>query len=298
MTGSNDRLGVVIVHYGPQEPTYRCLRSIMADATTATRVVVLDNGPVRQGRRRGWTFPENLEASVLACPYNPGFGGAANLGVEALNRLGPLNKLVILNNDVEILPGFLAAAAGALDLEGVGAAGGPIRLVRPSGDFWYAGGHFRRLTGTVTQSHSPADARRARDVGFVPGTAMAVSREAWENVGGFDPRFFLYHEDLDLCLRLRRAGWRLRFVPEMVAVHHLGGATGSNRLSALYLEEMAATRFRPHPSRLYRLYLALLHTPYVLMRALKLMTGSHGGGAARARALLAGHRRALRRLFD
>jgi len=298
MTTGEGRLGVVIVHYGRPDPTFRCLRSIVHDGAVSPPIVVVDNGPPERTESLGaaseaWLSLSDLE--ILSCPDNPGYGGGANRGVEALLHREGLSGWVILNHDVEIVPGFLTAAARSLADPGVGAVGGPLRSGHRGGPLWYAGGGFRYLTGTVTQSRSEEDAGRPRDVGFIPGTAIAVARQAWQDVGGFDPAFFLYHEDLDLCLRLRRRGWRLRFEPAMAAVHHLGGATGSRDRSALYLEEMAATRLRPHRSRLYRLYLATLHTPYVLLRALKLAIEDRG--RVRARALLAGHRRALAGLF-
>jgi len=295
-------LGIVVVHFGDDEPTWRCLRSIASDSSLAERrIVVVDNsaavrGPISVDAVGRAARP--LEVGIVSAPDNPGFGGGANRGVEWLVGGSECRALVVLNHDVELLPGFLDAADRALVREAVGAAGGPVLLDRADGPLWYAGGRFRKLTGTVVQNRSPEDARRARNVGFIPGAAIAVSRRAWEDVGGFDPELFLYHEDLDLCLRLRCAGWRLWFEPGMRAVHHLGTATGSGRRSALYLEQMAATRLHPHRSRLYRLYLATLHTPYVLFKALGLMLGDRQGGVARARALLAGHRRALTHLFD
>ncbi|MDY7091441.1 MAG: glycosyltransferase family 2 protein [Acidobacteriota bacterium] len=240
---------------------------------------------------------------------------------------------LVLNHDLRILPGYLDAALAVIHTEGacaqpgrpaVGAAAGPIYLDQTpleqtapddtapdgtaldhaasspaaSGDsapgrLWYAGGHLRRLTGTVYQSRSPDDARRARDVGFLPGAALVLRPEAWHAVGGFDPSFFLYHEDVDLCQRLARAGWRLRFEPQLRAVHSLGRATGSAEASPFYLEHLTATRLRPYPSRLYRAYLALLHSGWVALRVLRFLLPGRAAGRRRARALLRGHRRAL-----
>lgn len=297
MPHGDEALGVVVVHFGAVETTRRCVESVLEDRSTTRRaLVVVDNSSGTPDSLARVDLPPGV--TVIAAPDNPGYGEAANRGVEALAReIGRVRGWVVLNHDVTLAPGFLDAVRRAFD-GSVGAVGGPIRLGEAEGPLWYAGGRFRRLTGTVRQSRSPDDARRPRDVGFIPGTAIAVSRRAWEEVGGFDPGFFLYHEDLDLCLRLRRAGWRLRFEPGMAVVHHLGEATGSGERSALYLEEIAATRLRPHRSRLYRLYLAALHTPYVLLRCLRIVLGDRVRGAARARALLRGHRRALGHLFD
>ena len=279
------RAAIVVVHYGGAGPTHSCLRALAADGSQVDReVMVVDNSGDLDAAGLGG-------ARILRCVDNPGFGAGANRGIEALGA-GPWDVLVILNNDVEIAPGFLAAAAAVTARPGVGAAGGPLHLGDGRKALWYAGGRVCFLTGTVVQSHSRRAAGRARPAGFIPGAAMAIAPSAWQRVGGFDPAFFLYNEDLDLCLRLRRAGYALRFVPEMAAVHRVGTATGSGARSALYLENMAATRLLPFRPLALRVYLACLHTGYVALRAAWHAAHGHGGRAA-AGALLRGHRRAL-----
>ncbi|MCB1055857.1 MAG: glycosyltransferase family 2 protein [Acidobacteria bacterium] len=283
---------VVVVHHGDPAPTFAAIDAVLADTSSSQRrLVVVDNS--------GTLDPSRLPRGVLylACPDNPGFGAAVHRGLELLAGHGPI---LALNHDVRVEPGFLDASVAALEAPDptgrggrVGAAAGPLYLDRPGGRLWYAGGRVRWLTGTVVQNRDPGAAGRERDVGFLPGAALVVAAEAWGSVGGFDPSIFLYHEDVDLSLRLRRAGWRLRFEPAMVAVHPVGAATGSGEASPFYLEELTATRLRPFRSPLHRLYLAVLHTGWVALRALRYTLRRAPGDAVRVRALLRGHRRAL-----
>lgn len=292
-------VGIVIVHFGDAKPTLRCLRSIENDPSEVERSVVLvDNSPDHPGGLDSADVPPKVH--YLACPDNPGFGEGANRGVELLNRSGESKSwgcYLILNHDVELLPGYLDEVVRALSDAGVGAAGGPLYRDHSRESLWYAGGEFRVLTGTVRHSESIEDAERVREVNFLTGAALAVSKRAWDAVGGFDPRFFLYHEDLDLSLRLRRAGWCLWFEPRMKAVHHVGEATGSDEISPFFLEHLLATRLRPHPSFLYRVYLAGLHTPYAMWQALRVLLSEGRRGRPKARAILRGQRRALRDVF-
>jgi N-acetylglucosaminyl-diphospho-decaprenol L-rhamnosyltransferase len=278
-------VGVVVVHFGDPAPTATCVRTLREDASScARRIVVVDNS----GTLSADALPG---AEVLNAGGNLGFGAGANFGVRHLGA-GPWEALVIFNHDVEVADGYLDAACEALAEDGVGAAAGPLYLDRPGGALWYAGGSVCFLTGTVRQSTSGALARRPRTVGFFPGAALAIRQQAWDDVGGFDPGYFLYNEDVDLCLRLRRRGYRLCFAPRMVAVHQLGAVTGSAGRSPFYLGLMAETRLRPFRPLLYRFYLAGLHSGYVLLRSLWLLAAG-GAGREAARALLRGHAKAL-----
>ena len=284
-------IGVVLVHYGEPQATLRCLASVLQDPSRARRrVVIVDNSANLD--------PEELPSGValLSCPDNPGFGRGANRGAGALlaDLANDLDGLVVLNHDVILADGFLDASVAALRVGGTGAAGGPIFMDRIGGDLWSAGGGLNLLTGTVRQSRSRSRALRRRTVTFLPGAALALTVEAWKEVGGFSRRYFLYNEDLDLCLRLRRAGWRLLYDPDMACVHELGRATGSADRSPLYLEHLTATRLKPFSNPLYRFYLAVLHSAYVATRALCLVVRFGFGAGPRARALLRGHGRALR----
>lgn len=280
--------GVVIVHFGPPGPTLASVRSVLAEpGAGARRLVVVDNSANLGGSA--------LPAGVLHLvrPDNPGFGTGANLGVRELARITALSGILVLNGDIELLPGFFAAAEEAL-ASGCHACGGPLFLDSAAGPLWYAGGTIRAWSGTVSQQRSLAAATARREVGFIPGAALAVTGEAWSAIGGFDEAFFLYNEDVDLCLRLRRAGFRLCFVPGMQAIHHLGAATGSRGLSPLYLEHLTRTRLLPYRSRAHRLWLAGLHTGWVLCRAAALLVRRQRGTGPAVRALLAGHGAALR----
>jgi GT2 family glycosyltransferase len=284
--------GVVIVHFGDPEPTLRCMASVAGDGSRIERrVVVVDNS----GNMDPGVF--GTDECLLTRPDNPGFGAAANLGLDAVDQDRRCSFYVVLNNDAMLSSGFIDAAAGALEV-GVGAVGGPIRDPGDPSQLWYAGGRINFLTGTALQRRSAAAALHRREVGFIPGTAVAIAPQAWREVGGFDTRFFLYNEDIDLCLRLRRAGWRLLFEPRMVCSHALGGATGSADRSPLYLENITRTRLLPFRSRLYRVYLGGIHTLYNSLRVIGLSARRFSNCGPYVTAVVRGHLAALRGLFS
>jgi GT2 family glycosyltransferase len=161
---------------------------------------------------------------VLRLDENAGFAGGNNAGALAA---AASDYLVFLNNDTEVQQGWLAALTGALDAD-PGAALATSHVVRlddPSvvdsaGDgYLRAGGAYKRWHG---QCRPPGDA--VEDVFGACGAAFAIRRRVFERLGGFDERFFMVYEDVDLSYRARLAGGRCVYVPGAV-VRHAGSAS-------------------------------------------------------------------------
>jgi N-acetylglucosaminyl-diphospho-decaprenol L-rhamnosyltransferase len=206
------------------------------------RVVVVDHGDGRAAR-----VASAAGATVVEDPSNPGFGAGQNRGVALTSS----PCILLCNPDAEIDPGAVRAGAALLEarprvaaVQGVvvnrstgapersaGVEVGPVHLVgRAVGARRLL--RNRRVAALAGRSRTLRDhAERVPDgpteVDALAATAVLVRRAAFDSVGGFDPSYFLYGEDLDLCRRLRRAGWALVTVPDVWATHTGGGSAGS-----------------------------------------------------------------------
>jgi GT2 family glycosyltransferase len=161
---------------------------------------------------------------VIRNGFNAGFGAAANQGAA----IGDGELILFLNPDAVILPADLELLVKALDADPRLAAVGP-RLVYPDGSeqtpwwpFSSPAGTWREALGLHRVGRRPC---AGEDEGFIVGACLLVRRAAFEALGGFDSRFWLYGEEADLCRRLWNAGWRVGLVPE-AAANHIGGASG------------------------------------------------------------------------
>lgn len=250
MTG----IAVVVVNFNTRELLRSCLASVLGEEPS--EVVVVDNGSADDSRslvRNG--FPGVL---LLEGHGNHGFGAAANQGIAACRA----PYVLLLNADTRVEPGALRELAGELDRHPRAGVVGP-RLLTPDGRpqsswfpeptpfNWLALNTYLNRLVRVT----PGLERRFRPVwssnlppGTVPwlkGAALALRREAFQSVGGFDTSFFLYAEDIDLCFRLRQAGWEVRFTPAARVVHVEGASTGQDRARSM-------ARFYDSLARFYR----------------------------------------------
>jgi N-acetylglucosaminyl-diphospho-decaprenol L-rhamnosyltransferase len=203
---------VVIPTWRARDMLERCLRALGADPSDK-RVIVVDNasgdGTAELVRER---FPEVL---LVELPANVGFGRAVNAGVRA----GDGDAIVLINNDVLVEPGFVAAITAPLAGDRVGMAAG-LTTIPGSGAVDAFGIELDRGLAAYNRGRHAAPGRLA----MPSGGAAAYRRAAWEEVGGFDEALFAYGEDVDLGLRMRARGWTAAEAPDARGVH-LGGAT-------------------------------------------------------------------------
>jgi GT2 family glycosyltransferase len=209
-------VSVVVVNWNAGPALARCLASLAADAATGTEVVVVDNASTdgsadAAAREHGW-------ARLVPSPANVGFARGANAGAAAARG----DVLVFLNPDAVVEPGAIATLVDALQATpATGIAGGGLA---DEAGVWQPGtarfGVLPHLLLDTTVGRLPLRRRGAAHVvDWVYGTFMAVRRDTFESLGGFDGAYFLYGEDLDLCHRARERGWRTIHVPAARARH-------------------------------------------------------------------------------
>lgn len=221
------RIAAAIVHYGRAEATLACLRAL-GESDHAIDVWIVDNGP--PGSLDELELPRSFR--LMKTGQNLGYGRALNLVASRLLDEPGHDALLCLNNDALVETTTISRLATALADDPHCAAAVP-RIVMQGGEgaLWYGGGEIDWLKGSarvhgVGGRADTSEAMRPRDVGFATGCALLLRLEALSRVGGFDARYFLYEEDVELSIRLCSAGWTLRYAPDAV-VHHAG--QGSQR---------------------------------------------------------------------
>lgn len=235
---------VVIVTYNSAQTLAGCLDSVQRALTDRQgRVIVVDNASGDESAKIASTHP--LRPLVIVSESNQGFALACNLGF----RYGCSPTVLFLNPDASLEAGALSTLIEAISADNRLAAVGP-RIDDPRGEFSAAAagyeptlrsvlGHFLGLARFPWLRHyfrpvQLANPAAAAYVDWVSGGAMLVRREAFEQVGGFAERFFLYMEDVDLCRRLRTAGWKIHYLPSARVTHAIGGSQPHGQVERWY----------------------------------------------------------------
>jgi N-acetylglucosaminyl-diphospho-decaprenol L-rhamnosyltransferase len=224
-------LGVVVVTHHSSQVIEACLGSLETEASIGLRVVIVDNASADDTvdrARQAWP-----EAVAFRNDVNLGFAAACNQGLEAV---GDVPYVVFLNPDTEAAPGAFSALIDVLVKRPDVGAVGP-KTIETDGTIQLSFGPDLTPLAERRQQQRMRDLRRRDPVAlaaleaetatwfepdWLSGSCLMVRTAAVRQLGGFDERFFLYEEDADLCLRLRRAGFRLAFVPEAHVTHHGG----------------------------------------------------------------------------
>lgn len=222
-------VSVLIPAYGPSHLIDACLTAIL-QTSQPLQTLCWDNGVDHSVYRNGTEEDRQTRLIDQILDRDPDALNRENQNLgfaRANNNLAQVAQgdiLLFLNCDTEPQPGWLAELVKAFADPEVAVAGS--RLVRPNGDLQHAGVYVN-LDGYV-YGREIREERPTRDVDAVTGACLAIRREVFDQVGGWDEAYWLGYEDVDLCLRVRQAGYRIRYVAEST-VMHLESATGRER---------------------------------------------------------------------
>jgi GT2 family glycosyltransferase len=216
----------VVLNWNGGEQNLACLRSLLAQGLAAERIVFVDNGSTDGSRERVEAqFPGLV---VLRNATNLGYGHGTNRGIEHALQQGA-ERVLLVNNDVTFPPGVLAGLEREL-ATGAGIVGPRVLFLHPPDRLWCAGGVLTFRTNLSTMlGHGQLDAPEfqvTREVDYVPGCAMLVTREVFETIGRLEGDYFAYHEDVEYCWQAKQAGFPVRVVGALAVHHDAHSSTG------------------------------------------------------------------------
>ena len=250
-------VAVVIVHWINMADTVECLESLSGVDYPNMLVVVVNNGSKDfDGKRLRESCPSAL---VVTSAENLGVTRGNNLGVDAALASGA-DMILFLNPDTIVRSDLIQSLLPAFLDRRVGVVGPVITYYDNPGVVWSAGGRYDRLVGHPRTLHLDAPLTsvcETREVDWLSCCAMMATRDMLEEAGPFWEDLFMYFDDSEFCLRVRRAGYKCVAVGKPLVLHKVsaaGGIRGSNRFSsdkAYYFGRNPFLVFRRHPGGLW-----------------------------------------------
>jgi len=223
------KIATILVNYFGAKDTALCIESL-ENSDEPVSIVVVDNSP--NDPELGAVLECHLDVHLIKAPENLGFGRGNNLGIDWVLENTDSEFIFIFNNDATVKPDTIGHLVQAMEEHPEAAIVSPRIVFSESPEIlWYGGGEVDwkrgggKVPGVLGISDAPL-AMQARHVSFATGCAMFFRREVLAEQKGFDPRFFMYEEDLELSLRVQKSGWKLWYNPSAL-VYHVG--QGSQR---------------------------------------------------------------------
>jgi N-acetylglucosaminyl-diphospho-decaprenol L-rhamnosyltransferase len=270
-------IAAAIVNYNTCTHLKACLETVMAEESV--QAIVVDNASTDGSPEMvASDFPE---VDLVRAP-NEGYGAGANVAV----RHAKTPYVLLLNSDTRLHTGALAALVAYMDSHPRVGMVGP-QLVNPDGSLqpsiyptpspmaeltrWTSLSVIVRGIPSLRRKYFvdwPHD--RAAPVGWVTGAALAIRKEAFDAIGGFDTSFFMYSEEVDLAYSLEKAGWEVHFAPVATVTHFGGASTEAYRAEMLARLYASMHHFyRKHFSLNWQRQLKVIITYFMLRNLLR-----------------------------
>lgn len=223
-------VAIILVNWNGYGLTKSCIKSLQKITYTNFSIVLVDNGSVDNSGQR---LKEKIPGLVyLQNEQNLGFTGGNNVGIShALNK--GYDYVLLLNNDTVVEPDFLNLMVSFLEEHpNYGAAQPKILYERKRNILWNAGGGYFKwleMTWSIGIGQEDKDQfNQERDTPWITGCCFLVKASCIRKVGLLDDDYFAYYEDVDWSFRMRKKGFRLRYIPASV-IYHVAGASSISK---------------------------------------------------------------------
>ncbi|MDN3507044.1 MAG: glycosyltransferase family 2 protein [Simkaniaceae bacterium] len=227
------KVGVIVLNWNGREDTSQCLLSLQ-ELTSPVEVYLVDNGSTDGSLE---LFKKDFpHFRLIENGFNLGYAGGNNVGIELALKEG-CEFIFILNNDTVVDVGIIEAFLESFKRESVGILGARIYRMDDPKRLDHIGGLWNgRKMDFDYVGYKAKDEDIPGELDYVCGAAIMVRREVFEKVGLFDPRFFLFWEEADFCMRARKAGFLVEHCRSAKVWHKISASfTGGKPHAAYFL---------------------------------------------------------------
>ena len=232
------KVAIIIVNYNGYNDTIECIQSLQRVNYENKMVIVVDNGSTETATKEQLYFLKN-NSHFIESAENLGFSGGNNLGAKFAEKIGA-EYILLLNNDTVVTPDFLDALVETAETcDDAGIVCGKILYYEPNDVIWFAGGrYYEKVCSTkhlrIGEKNDTMKDDQPVAISFATGCVMLIPYSVWKRVGELDDMFFLYSEDTDYGIRVRKKGYKIYYNGRAVVYHKVSQSTGATSDNTQY----------------------------------------------------------------
>ncbi|MFA5880331.1 MAG: glycosyltransferase family 2 protein [Candidatus Margulisiibacteriota bacterium] len=224
------KISIIILNWNNWRDTINCLNSLASNDKKLFNVVLIDNGSCDDSlsQLRQWQVSHDISLKILTLNENKGFAEGNNIGIrEALKD--NCEFILLLNNDTIVEPDCLSILSDSISSD-IGIVSPKIMFYPDKNKIWFVGGRFypifKKPYHSFYNQYDSGQVKEISEVDWVSGCCLLAKREVLEKIGLLDPDYFNNYEDVDFCVRARKAGYRIVVNPRAQIYHKFAASMG------------------------------------------------------------------------
>lgn len=234
---------IILVNYNGYKDTIECVKSLEKIDYSNYKIIIIDNASTNNSIE---CLKDSLEDCIIIdSKENLGFAGGNNLGIEYALK-NSADYIMLLNNDTLVKSDFLTSMIDSSNgNKSIGLVGCKI-MYHPEKDIiWYGGGYIDwfKFIGTHwgMREVDRGQCDKEKEIDFMTGCCMLIKREVFEKTGLLPDEYFMYCEDVDFCVKVKDAGYKIWYNPKTVIYHKVGLSSGGEE-SAFFIKWFTRNR--------------------------------------------------------
>lgn len=226
-------VGIILVNYNNSQDTIECIETLSLVTYKNKHLIVVDNGSSDDSLIILKKYEKKGDFKLISAEINNGFSAGNNIGIRKAKQL-MCQYILLLNNDTLVDKDFLTHLMQFHEKnEDCMVSTAKIYYANTNNKIWYAGGDINKVTGKVrhyryNEIEYSKENNKAINVTFASGCCLCFNICILKNIGMLDEDYFLYHEDVDFCCRIKKAKLKIYYIPKAIIYHKVSSSTGIN----------------------------------------------------------------------